>query len=907
MGTISSGIGLISGLPIEDIVNQLMAIEARPRDLVVGQINEVDGQKAAWLDLQARLLALKSAASTFDDVATFQAVAATSSDTSLMTASAEAGAAEGNYSFTPARLMTNHQVISSGRPDSDTTAVGAGTLTIEFGHGLLDPATALDFLNGQAGVQRGSIQITDRSGASATIDLTTAMTLREVIEAVNDSGAVSVTASVSGDSIVLTDTSGSTSQDLTVQEVEGGTTAADLGIAGTGSGNVLTGSDVLSVNANTALAQLSDGNGIRTVAGNDLSITLEDATVLLIDLSSATTVDDVLDAINDHVDNGGKLTAALDGSGDRIVLTDTTGGGGTLTVAAVGASRAAFDLGILGDDGDADHTMTGGRLVGGLNTVLLRNLNGTTGVTAGSIEITSAGGGPVTVDLSAAESVQDVIDAINDAGVSGVTASLNAAGNGILLTDSGGGPLTVDDVSGTMAEQLNIKTTGSDGAIGSGNLQHRYISENTTLEELGVARGSFVITDSSGATATVDLTQGNEVTLADVISEINTRPIGVTASINANGDGLLLTDTAGGGGTLTVAEQGSTTAADLGIKGSDDDADQMINGSLELNINVEADDTLEDLADAISAASTRVSAFIINDGTTTDPYRLAVTSRVGGTAGRMVIDTGDVGVSFADMIEPQDALLFLGDPDNANAIAIRSTANSFANVIDGVTLNLVGTSDTPVNVSITTNIDAVVTRVNAFVTSFNDTIERIDVLTDFDLENNTRGVLQADNVVSRIRSSLFSMVTSSVSGAPGEYTRLSQVGFSVTGNGTEIAFDEEKFRQAFADNAPAVIGLFTLADNGIGDRIDSKLDGLTDNFTGTIQLRLNGLEDRRDLLSDRVESLDSLLASKRARLLRQFNVMERVLAQMQSQMNALSGLGSNVQLASGLSGGSSLF
>ena len=48
--TITSGVGLISGLPIADIVNQLIAIEARPR-------NFVENRNAI---LQAQQIALQS-------------------------------------------------------------------------------------------------------------------------------------------------------------------------------------------------------------------------------------------------------------------------------------------------------------------------------------------------------------------------------------------------------------------------------------------------------------------------------------------------------------------------------------------------------------------------------------------------------------------------------------------------------------------------------------------------------------------------------------------------------------------------------------------------------------------------------------------------------------------------------
>ena len=50
-------------------------------------------------------------------------------------------------------------------------------------------------LNGGAGVQRGKIRITDRSGAVATIDLSFARTVDDVLQAINSNEDISVTAS----------------------------------------------------------------------------------------------------------------------------------------------------------------------------------------------------------------------------------------------------------------------------------------------------------------------------------------------------------------------------------------------------------------------------------------------------------------------------------------------------------------------------------------------------------------------------------------------------------------------------------------------------------------------------------------------------------------------------------------
>ena len=105
-------------------------------------------------------------------------------------------------------MATNNQLISSGWADSNSTPVGRDRHAGPGPRATVAPATALSTLNGQAGVARGQILVTDRAGHSATIDLTNAQTITDVINAINNTAGIDVTASAQGGSIVLTDTSG---------------------------------------------------------------------------------------------------------------------------------------------------------------------------------------------------------------------------------------------------------------------------------------------------------------------------------------------------------------------------------------------------------------------------------------------------------------------------------------------------------------------------------------------------------------------------------------------------------------------------------------------------------------------------------------------------------------------------
>lgn len=104
------------------------------------------------------------------------------------------------------------------------------------------PSLNVSELNDGAGIDLGPIQITDRLGNSSTIDLGSVQTVQDVINAINNDETIQVRASINaaGTSIDLEDVSEGFGL-FSVEEVGGGTTAADLGIDGSSFSNRLAG------------------------------------------------------------------------------------------------------------------------------------------------------------------------------------------------------------------------------------------------------------------------------------------------------------------------------------------------------------------------------------------------------------------------------------------------------------------------------------------------------------------------------------------------------------------------------------------------------------------------------------------------------------------------------------------
>ncbi|HMQ16721.1 MAG TPA: flagellar cap protein FliD N-terminal domain-containing protein, partial [Phycisphaerae bacterium] len=270
MGTITSGVGLISGLNIEQIVAQLIAIDARPRDRLLSRMTGLDAQRTALLDISARIAGILSRISSLAKPDIFSGTSLSSSNPDLLSVSGGQNTPVGSYSFIVRQLASTHQIVSRGFATRDG-ALPSGVITLESAKARVNNQTRLDELNGYAGVQRGKFKLTDDSGASATININDAVTLSEVVDRINDAG-LNINAQIRGDRLVLTETTGGS---LRISEV-GGSTARDLGFA---PGNTfspdgeLTGADLVFLSEQFRLSALNDANGVRRAkAGGDFNV-----------------------------------------------------------------------------------------------------------------------------------------------------------------------------------------------------------------------------------------------------------------------------------------------------------------------------------------------------------------------------------------------------------------------------------------------------------------------------------------------------------------------------------------------------------------------------------------------------------------------------------------------------------
>lgn len=582
MGTIYSGVGLISGLDYENIIAQLIAIEARPRDLLLSRISNIDAQRTAYLDISARVSAILSRVNSLARRSFFTACNVSSSNSAVLTATAGEEPVPGSYSFVVRALATTHQLVSRGFASSDAQ-LSPGTLTIESARARVNAATYLDQLNGHAGVQRGSFQIVDAAGNQATISLHDALTLADVVARIN-AAEVNVRAEVRGDGLVLTETSGGP---LEVREVDNGHVAADLGFGPgrrSAPGGRLVGGPLVYLADRTPLGALRDGNGIRrATTGGDFSIN-----GITVDLGELIKPETRLERLNHG--SGVELGRI------RVTTTDAAGR----------EQQFEIDLGGLSDIGQVKNaiesaaegltvTLADNRLVVGYSDAsterLLRieDLSGHAardlGIAGESESGTIRGGEILHVDT-----VGDVINAINFA--AGNDGSVSAHLDGTRIVIEAGPTVELTALNGSAAlRDLGFAEGTHEGPVLGG----RIISgiDSALLSTLNGGRGfepGRISIQAGDSNVVLDLSTAQ--TLRDVIELINdaseAEELGIEAAFDASGTRLVVRSRDGLTPIAISDVPGSGTfAADTGLA-QDTPSPELRSNNLQLQYVSEA-------------------------------------------------------------------------------------------------------------------------------------------------------------------------------------------------------------------------------------------------------------------------------------------------------------------------------
>lgn len=869
--------GLVSGLDTGSIIQSLLAMKERPIANIQERIDDVSNRKRAILDLNSRLLNFQEVSRRIRFPTQFNRAAVRSSNESVLLATGDTSAITGAFSFVAKQQAASSQFVSNGFKDADTTPISAtgGNVTIEVGDARLARKTNLSDLRGGEGFDRGSIRIVDDSGNTAVVDLSSAITLQEVVDKINNNGVANVTAKIDDTAINSTFGAGlivqnsSLAGNLTITDVGGDLTANSLGIAKTTAGGTVTGDSLNYITTSSPLSMLNDGRGINGGA-DPLSLDIVGSIIINVPLTDSKTVGDVIDKINTA--GGGTITASISSTGRGITLTDT-GTPATMLVSSTLSTTTAEDLGlIVGVISDAGGGVFDGRdTLASFGSVLSQSLHGSAGggltgtvATPSTFTITDSNAGVTTISLTGREDLANIIAQINQptVGIALVSARINANGNGIEIVDTAGGAgsLTIADTVGTAAAQFGVDGAFATGKAegGNANLQHLYRQKSLTAMNggKGVSDGNIRVKLSDGTEASISTLTSK--TVGDILDRLNA-VTGLTASINTFGDGFLLTDSTAGSGSMIIEDLSGTVAEGLNLTGTFTTA--TVDQRFEFDVAVGTTDTLNEVMLAVIDQTDFVTIHTFGDGGNINPARMAIGARTSGEHGTVMISSTVAELQFNQTSEARDSILLFGSAEGAGEPQVVRSRDGKFNVLSGVTLDVIGASDERITITVDRDLQSVANDITELVDGFNSAQDRIDEQTSFDPETFAVGPLHGDGIILSLENELRRLMIDPVDGLNSATNNLTSVGirFNSTGN---LTLDADQLLEALTDRFDQVVDLFTHSanvtantpiaqyNNGLGIRTDTGNDIRINFQDGTFfEVDLDGIVDTADMLS----------------------------------------------------------
>ncbi|HVB88402.1 MAG TPA: flagellar filament capping protein FliD [Candidatus Dormibacteraeota bacterium] len=166
--TNTSNGGLGAGINVSQLVSAAMANQTAELTIMQGQQTQISNEQTALTSFNNDLQTLQNSVyGLTDPVGQMTAIAASTSDPSILSATAMSGTASGTHTITVSNLATTSSAYSAAIASS-STALATGTLNIQVGSGAATPIT-IDNTNNTLDGLAQTINNTPNIGVSASV------------------------------------------------------------------------------------------------------------------------------------------------------------------------------------------------------------------------------------------------------------------------------------------------------------------------------------------------------------------------------------------------------------------------------------------------------------------------------------------------------------------------------------------------------------------------------------------------------------------------------------------------------------------------------------------------------------------------------------------------------------------
>ncbi|TVP87237.1 MAG: flagellar hook-associated protein 2 [Thioalkalivibrio sp.] len=342
-------------------------------------------------------------------------------------------------------------------------------------------------------------------------------------------------------------------------------------------------------------------------------------------------------------------------------------------------------------------------------------------------------------------------------------------------------------------------------------------------------------------------------------------------------------------GSYTVEVNQLATAQSLASGRFEDAGASLGTGTLSLQVGdgeavaIEIDEennSLRGIREAINGANAGVQASIVNDG---EGARLVLSAARTGADQTVSItvsgDEGEVGDlgrlatgNLTETVPGRNAELVL------NGLPVTSPSNNLDETLEGLNLQLKGTTEPGAPITVTVGEDRAAVReaLNEFVKAYNGVIDTVRDLTRFNPETQEGAAMVGDSTLRSVQGRLAQGLQTSGTDPEAAFTNLVNLGVNSDRNG-RLSLDGAALDQAMDQDFRGAIGLVNEVSAGLRESVKGFTEpgGLLESRTEGLQTRMKGIGRERETLDLRIERLE-------ARLVRQFGAMDALVGQLQS-------------------------
>lgn len=377
------------------------------------------------------------------------------------------------------------------------------------------------------------------------------------------------------------------------------------------------------------------------------------------------------------------------------------------------------------------------------------------------------------------------------------------------------------------------------------------------------------------------------------MSELNKTNDGVlktTATMNLDNIASITTNSNARKGTYSIDVNQLASAQQIGFGDLTDDAVKNATGNMSitlgqgddaqtLTVNMDDVNTLGELASQINGSDDNpgvTASLVRTDGNVT----LMLSSDETGAKNSLALDTSgmtsgsELFDNATEISKAQDAQFSMG------SMVFNNSTNTLDGVIEGVTIDLAGTTEVgkPLVIKIGTDTEETKNQAQAFVDAYNTLQTTIDSLTTTGSEGSGRGAFAGDASMMALNNTLNNVLRQTY----GDH-QLNEFGITADKDGM-LEIDSDRLEEQLTADPESFTEFFN-GNNGLLKSVDKTLDRYLNTRDGLLTGQQETLDRKQEDIDTKTDTMNTRYDNAYNRYLTQFTQLQSTMQQMNNTMS----------------------